>query len=71
MNNVVLDSKKYFFVKFKIFDKVNDKLTIINFIKNVNIINKLKAKMLLNNNIIKLKNIIFNVNKNIITINNC
>ena len=66
----MFNNKKYFFVKFKIFDKINDKLTIINFIKNVNIINKLKTKMFLNNNIIKSKNIIFNVDKDIITINN-
>ena len=64
-------NNKFFFVKFKIFDKVNNKLTINKFIKNVNIVNKLKAKMFLNNNIIKLKNIIFNVDKDIITINNC
>ena len=67
----MFDNKKYFFVEFKIFDKVNSKLTIINFIKNVNIVNKLKTKMLLNNNIIKSKNIMLNVNKNIVTINNC
>ena len=67
----MFDNKKYLFVEFKIFDEVNNKSTIVNFIKNVNIINKLKAKMFLNNNIIKSKNIILNVNKNIITINNC
>ena len=67
----MFNNRKYFFVKFKMFNKVNNKLTIINFIKNVNIVNKLKTKMFLNNNIIRLKNIIFNVNKDIITINNC
>ena len=71
INNVVLDNKKYLFVKFRIFDEVNSKLTIINFIKNVNIVNELKAKMFLNNNIIESKNIMFNIDKNITTINSC
>ena len=71
IDNIVLDSKKYFFVKFRIFDKINDKLTIVNFIKNINIVNELKAKMFLNNNIIKSKNIMLNVDKNIATINSC
>ena len=71
IDNIVFDNKKYFFVKFKIFSKMNNKSAIVNFIKNVNIVNELKAKMFLDNDIIKLKNIMFNVDKNIVTINSC
>ena len=58
-------------IEFKVLNELNDKLTIVIFIKNVNIINNLKVKMFLSNNIIDSKNIIFNVNKNTTIINNC
>ena len=50
---------------------MNDKSAIAIFIRNVNIINELKTKLLLKNNIINSKSIVFNVDKNIIIINNC
>ena len=53
------------------FDELNDKSTIVTFTKNVNIINELKIKMFLNNDIFELKNIVFNIDKNITIIDNC
>ena len=71
ISNAILNSKKYLLIEFKVFNELNDKSTIVIFIKNVNIINKLKIKMLLNNNIFESKNIVFDIDKNIATINNC
>ena len=71
INNAILNNKKYLSIEFKVLNKLNDKFAIVTFIKNVNIINNLKIKMYLSNDIIDSKNIIFNVDKNTIIINSC
>ena len=71
INNTILNNKKYLSIKFKVFNELNNKLTIVIFTKNVNIINELKIKIFLNNNIFESKNIVFNIDKNITIINSC
>ena len=71
INNAVLDSKKYLSIEFKMPDELNDKLTIATFTKNVNIINRLKTKLLLSNNILEPKNIVLDISKNVAIINSC
>ena len=62
---------EYIIVDFNIVEKVDNKLTKICFIKYLHIVDKLKANIFINNDILKLKKMMLNINKNIININSC
>ena len=63
INNVVLNITKIFFVNFRILKLINNKLIVICFIRHVYVVDDLKTKLLLNNNIIDSKNIVLNIEK--------
>ena len=63
INNVVLNITKYFFVNFRVSRLMNNKSIVICFIRYVYVVDDLKTKLFLNNNIIDSKNIIFNIEK--------
>ena len=63
---------EYVSIIFRIFDViVDDNFVIVIFIKNVYIVDDLKAKMLLNNDILKSKQIVLNIVKKKLIIDNC
>ena len=64
IENFTLNDTKYISIIFEIFDKfINDKLIMINFTRHVYIVDNLKIKMFMNNNIFDLKKIIIDLNK--------
>ena len=71
IGNAVLDSKEYLPVEFRIPGEVNGKPAVASFTRNVNIVDGLKAKMLLGNDIIGPEDIVPNVGKGIATIGSC
>ena len=74
INNIDLSTfftNEYVVINFIIFDEVNNKAVNIRFIKHFYIVNNLKVNIFLNNDILKLKNIVFYINKNKIIIDNC
>ena len=64
-------TNEYIFVDFFIFNKIINETIIVRFTRYVHIVNNFKTNVFLNNNILKLKNIIFFVDKNKFIINNC
>ena len=71
LNDSLLKTKKYFFIKFRIFDEIDDKTSIIFFIRYIYIVESLKTKIFVNKNILNFENIVFNVEKKFVIINNC
>ena len=69
INNVILIINEYMLLEFKIFDNVNDKSIIAIFTKRVYLVNNLKVKILIDNNILNIKKIILNLNKELMIIN--
>ena len=63
--------KEYISINFVIFDEVNDESTITCFTHNLYIVNNFKINMLLNNDILKSKNIFIHIDQKKLTINNC
>ena len=64
IENFTFNNTKYILIIFEIFDKfVDDKSIIINFIRYIYIVNNLKIKMFMNNDILDSKKIIINLNK--------
>ena len=71
INFVSLFINEYIIVDFNIVEKVDDKSIKINFIKFLHVVDELKTNKLINNDILKSKKIMSNINKNIMNINNC
>ena len=67
----ILNINKYFSINFVIFDKIDDKLITICFIRYLYIINNFKINILFNNNIFDLKNIVVYIKQQKLTIDNC
>ena len=56
-----LNIDKYISMNFVIFDEIDDKLTIVCFIRYFYIVNNFKANILFNNNIFDLKRLLVNI----------
>ena len=70
IDDVLIKTKKHILLNFRIFDKMKNKLAIACFTRRVYIIESFKTKILLSKNILNSKQIVFNVDKKIVTINN-
>ena len=66
-----LNTNKYILINFVIFDEINDKSTIVYFIRYFYIVNNFKVNILFNNNIFNLKNVVVHVNQQKFIIDNC
>lgn len=55
LNDVILNTTKHLFLDFRVFKQVNDSSTIICFTRHVYIIDELKTKISLENNIIDVR----------------
>ena len=62
---------KYIFINFFILNEIDNKTAIVCFIRYIHIVDNFKTNIFLNNNILRLKNIVLYINKNKLTINNC
>ena len=62
IKSLILIVNKYISTNFVILSEVDNELIIICFIRNFYIINNFKINMLLNNNILKSKNIFIYIN---------
>ena len=72
IENFTFSSTKYISIIFKIFDKfADDKSIMINFTRHVYIVDDLKLKMFISNNIFDSKKMIIDLNKKQITVDNC
>ena len=71
INDVVLNITKHLFVSFRVSRLIDDKSIIVCFTRQVYIVDDLKTKLLLSNDIIDSKNIVSNIEKKKITINSC
>ena len=71
IDSVSLFTSKKIILNVIIFDEVDDDSIKINFIRYVYIVNNLKIKLFINNDIFELKNMMFYVNKNKFIIKNC
>ena len=71
IGNAMLESREYLPVDFSIPGELNGKPAVATFTRNVNIVDGLKAKMLLGNDIIGPEDIVPNVGKGIATIGSC
>ena len=72
IENVNLNINEYLFVNFRIFEvAIDDNFVVINFIKHFYIVDNLKIKMLLDNDILKFEQMILNIFKKRIIIENC
>ena len=71
LNDSLLKTKKHLFIKSRIFGEIDDKTLIMFFIRYIYIVESLKIKMFVNNNILSFENIVFNVEKKFVTIDNC
>ena len=72
IENFTFNDTKYIFIIFEIFDKfVDDELIMISFTRHVYIVDNLKIKMLMNNDIFDSKKMIIDLNKQQMTIDNC
>ena len=63
INNVVLNITKYFFINFRVLTLIDDKLIVIYFIRQVYIVDDLKIKLFIENDIIDSKSIVFDIEK--------
>ena len=61
---------EYIVVNFNIVERIENKSTKICFTKYLHIVDELKTNIFINNNILKSKKMMSNINKNIININN-
>ena len=71
INSISLFISKKITLNFIIFDEADDDTIKINFIRYVYIVDNLKIKLFINNNILNSKNMIFHVNKSKLTIESC
>ena len=71
LNDVMLSTTKHLFFNFRVFEQINDSSTIIYFTRHIYIVDELKTKLLLNNDIIDSKHIVFDVEKKKNSIDNC
>ena len=66
-----LSIDKYILINFVIFDEIDDKLTIVYFIRYLYIVNNFKTNILFDNNIFDLKNVVVHIEQQKFIINNC
>ena len=72
IENFTFSSTKYISIIFEVFDKfVDGELIIINFTRHVYIVDNLKIKMFINNDILDSKKMIIDLNKQQMTIDSC
>ena len=71
INAVFLFINEYVSLNFVIFNKLNDKLAKVCFIKHLYIVNNLKINILLNNNILESKNMFVHVDKKKFFVDSC
>ena len=72
LENTLLTITKYLSISFRILEQVVDESsTIVNFTRHVYIVEKLKIKILIENNIFNSKLIILDVDRSKLTIENC
>ena len=71
INNILIKTKKYIFFNFCVSNTMKNKSTIICFIRHVYIFESFKIKILLDNDILNFEQIVFNVDKKIVIIDNC
>ena len=71
INDVLIKTKKHIFFNFRVSNTVKNKSTIICFIRHVYIVESFKIKILFDNNILSFDQIVFNVDKKIVIIDNC
>ena len=67
----ILTTSEYISTNFVISSEVNEKSTTVCFTRNLYIVNNLKVNMLLDNDILKSKNIFIHVNQKKLTVDNC
>ena len=71
-DNVNFNINEYLFVNFRIFEiTIDDNFVVINFIKHFYIVDDLKIKMLFDNDILKFEQMILNIFKKRVIIENC
>ena len=64
INDVILSTNQYIILNFKISDTtINDKSIIASFSRRIYLVNKLKTKILIENDILNTKRIVLNLNK--------
>ena len=66
-----LNINKYILINFVIFNEINNKLTIVYFIRHFYIVNNFKTNILFNNNIFDLKNVVVHIKQQKFIINSC
>ena len=66
-----LNINKYILINFAIFNEINNKSTIVCFIRYFYIINNFKTNILFDNNIFDLKNVVVHINQQKFIIDNC
>ena len=71
INDVLIETKKHIFFNFRVSNTMKNKSTIICFIRHVYIVKSFKIKILLDNDILNSEQIVLNVDKKIVTIDNC
>ena len=71
IDDALIETKKHISLNFRIFGKMKSKPAVICFIRHVYIVESLKTKILLNNDVFDSKQIVLNVDKKVVTINSC
>ena len=71
INDALIKTKKHIFFNFRVSNKIKNEIVVIYFIRHVYIVESFKTKTLFDNDILNSKQIVFNVDKKIVIIDNC